>query len=47
MSHLKKYIPYMTNPELIGLAKNRYLDEEDQVAIAKYYYRIIDPYLSL
>ena len=45
MSHLKKYIPNMTNPELIGLAKNRYLDEEDQVAIAKFHYRRAHNYL--
>lgn len=45
MSHLKKYIPYMTNPELIGLAKNRYLDEEDQVAIAQWDYRRAHNYL--
>ena len=45
MSHLKKHIPNMTNPELIGLAKNRYLDEEDQVAIAKWHYRRAHNYL--
>ena len=45
MSHLKKYIPNMTNPELIGLAKNRYLDEEDQTAIAKWHYRRAHNYL--
>ena len=45
MSHLKKHIPNMTNPELIGLAKNRYLDEEDQVAIAKFHYRRAHNYL--
>ena len=45
MSHLKKYIPNMTNPELIGLAKNRYLDEEDQVAIANFHYRRAHSYL--
>ena len=45
MSHLKKYVPNMTNPELIGLAKNRFLDEEDQVAIAKFYYRRAHNYL--
>ena len=45
MSHLKKYIPHMTNPELIGLAKNRFLDEEDQVAIAKWDYRRAHNYL--
>ena len=45
MSHLKKNIPNMTNPELIGLAKNRYLDEEDQVAIAKFHYRRAHNYL--
>ena len=45
MSHLKKYVPHMTNPELIGLAKNRYLDEEDQVAIAKFHYRRAHNYL--
>ena len=45
MSHLKKNIPYMTNPELIGLAKNRFLDEEDQVAIAKWHYRRAHNYL--
>ena len=45
MSHLKKCVPYMTNPELIGLAKNRYLDEEDQVAIAEYHYRRAHNYL--
>ncbi len=45
MSHLKKNIPYMTNPELIGLAKNRFLDEEDQLAIAKFHYRRAHNYL--
>ena len=45
MSHLKKHIPSMTNPELIGLAKNRYLDEEDQVAIAKFHYGRAHNYL--
>ena len=45
MSHLKKNIPYMTNPELIGLAKNRFLDEEDQVGIAKFHYRRAHNYL--
>ncbi len=45
MSHLKKNIPFMTNPELIGLAKNRFLDEEDQVAIAKWHYRRAHNYL--
>ena len=45
MSHLKRHIPNMTNPELIGLAKNRYLDEEDQVAIAKFHYRRAHNYL--
>ena len=35
----------MTNPELIGLAKNRFLDTEDQVAIAKYHYRRAHNYL--
>ena len=45
MSHLKKNIPYMTNPELIGLAKNRFLDEEDQLAIAKWHYRRAHNYL--
>lgn len=45
MSYLKKYVPHMTNPELIGLAKNRYLDEEDQVAIAKFHYRRAHNYL--
>ena len=45
MSHLKKYIPHMTNPELIGLAKNRFLDEEDQVGIAKWHYRRAHNYL--
>ena len=45
MSHLMKHIPNMSNPELIGLAKNRYLDEEDQVAIAKFHYRRAHNYL--
>ena len=45
MSHLKNYINQMTNPELIGLAKNRFLDTEDQVAIAKHYYRRAHNYL--
>ena len=45
MSHLKKYINQMTNPELIGLAKNRFLDTEDQVAIAKHHYRRAHNYL--
>ena len=35
----------MTNPELIGLAKNRFLDEEDQLAIAKHHYRRAHNYL--
>ena len=35
----------MTNPELIGLAKNRWLDEEDQVGIAKWHYRRAHNYL--
>jgi len=35
----------MTNPELIGLAKNRFLDTEDQVAIAKHHYRRAHNYL--
>lgn len=46
MSHLKKHIPFMTNPELIGLAKNRFLDAEDQVAIAKWHYRRAHNYLT-
>lgn len=45
MSHLKQYINQMTNPELIGLAKNRFLDTEDQVAIAKHHYRRAHNYL--
>ena len=45
MSHLKKHIPNMSNAELIGLAKNRYLDEEDQTAIAKWHYRRAHNYL--
>ena len=45
MSHLKQYIGQMTNPELIGLAKNRFLDTEDQVAIAKHHYRRAHNYL--
>ncbi len=45
MSHLKENIPYMTNPELIGLAKNRFLDTEDQVAIAKHHYGRAHNYL--
>ena len=45
MSHLKDYINQMTNPELIGLAKNRFLDTEDQVAIAKHHYRRAHNYL--
>ena len=45
MSHLKRYIYQMTNPELIGLAKNRFLDTEDQVAIAKHHYRRAHNYL--
>lgn len=45
MSHLKQYINQMTNPELIGLAKNRFIDEEDQVAIAKWHYRRAHNYL--
>ena len=45
MSHLKKYISHMTNPELIGLAKNRFLDEEDQVGIAEWHYRRAHNYL--
>ena len=45
MSHLKKYIEQMTNPELIGLAKNRFLDSEDQVAIAKWHYSRAHSYL--
>ena len=45
MSHLKQYINQMTNPELIGLAKNRFLDAEDPVAIAKHHYRRAHSYL--
>ena len=45
MSHLKNYINQMTNPELIGLAKNRFLDTEDQVSIAKHHYRRAHNYL--
>jgi len=45
MSHLKKHINQMTNPELIGLAKNRFLDTEDQVAIAKHHYGRAHNYL--
>ena len=45
MSHLKNYVHQMTNPELIGLAKNRFLDSEDQVAIAKFHYRRAHNYL--
>ena len=45
MSHLKNHINQMTNPELIGLAKNRFLDTEDQVAIAKHHYRRAHNYL--
>ena len=45
MSHLKKYINQMTNPELIGLAKNRFIDAEDQVAIATHHYRRAHNYL--
>ena len=45
MSHLKRFIYQMTNPELIGLAKNRFLDTEDQVAIAGHHYRRAHTYL--
>ena len=45
MSHLKIYVHQMTNPELIGLAKNRFLDPEDQVAIAEHHYRRAHNYL--
>ncbi len=45
MSHLKNFVSSMSNPELIGIAKNRYLDEEDQVAIAKHHYRRAHSYL--
>ena len=45
MSHLKEHIYFMSNAELIGLAKNRFLDEEDQVAIAMLAYRRAHNYL--
>ena len=45
MSLLSKSVYRMTNPELIGLAKNRFLDSEDQVAIAKHHYRRAHSYL--
>tara|TARA_B100000085_G_scaffold137694_1_gene125471 strand:+ start:16043 stop:16618 length:576 start_codon:yes stop_codon:yes gene_type:complete len=35
----------MTNAELIGLAKNRFIDEEDQIAIAQLSYRRAHNYL--
>lgn len=46
MSELKNYIESMSNPELIGLAKNRFLDEEDQLAIAKHHYKRAHMYLT-
>ena len=38
-------IPNMTNPELIGLAKNRFLPPSVQMAIAKNHYRRAHMYL--
>ena len=43
---LIKNINQMTNPELIGLAKNRFLPGDLQMAIAKTYYRRAHSYLA-
>lgn len=42
---LTNNVPYMTNPELIGLAKNRFLPASVQMAIAKHHYRRAHMYL--
>lgn len=39
-------VPYMTNRELVGLAKNRFTDHDTQKAIAKSGYRLAVDYLS-
>ena len=44
-TQLVNNIPNMTNPELIGLAKNRFLPASVQMAIAKYHYRRAHMYL--
>ena len=44
--NLLKNIPNMANFELIGLAKNRWLPEEYQIAIAKTGYRRAQSYLT-
>ena len=46
MSELAAHVSMMTNEELIGLAKNRFLDSETQVAIAKGHYRRAKEYLT-
>ena len=46
MEMLIKNINQMTNQELIGLAKNRFLPEDVQMAVAKTYYRRAHSYLA-
>ena len=45
VAQLINNIPHMTNPELIGLAKNRFLPASVQMAIAKNHYRRAHMYL--
>ncbi len=46
MSKLAKNVRFMHNHELIGLAKNRFLDTETQVKIAEHPYRRAKSYLT-
>ena len=41
-----KNVPKMYNSEVVALAKNRYTDDETQLAIAKHYYRLGREYLA-
>ena len=45
IEQLVENVPNMTNPELIGLAKNRFMPEPVQMAIARHYYRRAHMYL--
>ena len=46
MSQLANHINEMTNAEIVGIAKNPFLDAEDQVAVANYTYRLGNQYLA-
>ena len=46
MKKLSDAVGRMTNRELVGLAKNRFIDEDTQIAIARTGYRIGQRYLT-